>query len=188
MKSNGFDFIDHSPTKSPSTSTVCATKNKFMYIYIYLSRIRSQIFSAPFGALRWTRLHYPTNFVMASLIFKLVWCIAVMLKQDFWWILLHLNSFEALSEFFQRPDLGVEGDWLPSRHRIHNSHFCTVPENSGRAVSSWQRIFELLCFFCFGNRHSFHVGTYALLLTAIPFSYVLLILCNTFLNLFFDSI
>jgi len=135
-----------------------------------LSRVCSQILNAPFGALRWSRLHYPTNFVMASRIFKLVCCIAVMLKQDFWWILLRLNSLEALSEFFQRPDLGVEDDWLPSRHRIHNNHFCTVPENSGRAVSSWQRIFELLCFFCFGSRYSFRVGTYALLSTAIPFS------------------
>jgi hypothetical protein len=119
-----------------------------------------QILNTPFGALRWTRLNYPTNFVMASQIFKLVCCIAVMLKQYFWWILLRLNSFETLTVCFQRPDLGVEDDWLPSWHRIHNNHFCTVPENSGRAVSSWQRIFELLCFFCFGSRHPFQLGTW----------------------------
>jgi hypothetical protein len=48
-----------------------------------LSRVRSEILSAPFGALRLTRWHYPSNSVMAFKVHKFVCCIAVILKHVF---------------------------------------------------------------------------------------------------------
>jgi len=53
-----------------------------------------------------------------------------MIKQDFCWILVRMNSFEMIPEFSQCPDVCIFVDCLPFKHRIHKNHTFTVPENS----------------------------------------------------------
>jgi hypothetical protein len=54
----------------------------------------------------------------------------VKLNPDFCWILVGLNSFEALPAFCQLPYLRIGADCLLSRHRIQESLTVVTNENS----------------------------------------------------------
>jgi len=53
-----------------------------------------------------------------------------MLKQDSCLVVVRLDSFETLPDFYQRPEKGVGVDCLPSRCHVHNNHSLRVLEDS----------------------------------------------------------
>jgi hypothetical protein len=71
-----------------------------------------------------------------------VWLGNVMMKQDFCWILVGLNSFEMVPEFSQCPDVCIGVECLQFMHHIHKNHTFTVPEDSDHDLTRWRRLFQ----------------------------------------------